>query len=178
MLTAAPVPGADGPLELSTAPMSYAVTYVLEGLEDDVPAPLDTPDTVRRRLPAQSPRRATSARPSRSAFAVLRHAHLQRQPRRDRARLVDHLPPSRRSSSSNGTPEPTVETIVPGAGIGDWRLDAVLADLVADGSFVLRERRTLLGRGVPGATAPVRRWRALRGDRVDGRDVRRRVHRR
>lgn len=35
---------------------------------------------------------------------------------------------------------------MPGAGIGDWRLDAILDDVVADGTFQLRERRSLLGR--------------------------------
>jgi hypothetical protein len=47
-------------------------------------------------------------------------------------------------TTSGGTPE--VSQIAPQAALGDIRLDATLQDLVADGKFVAKERRVVLGR--------------------------------
>jgi len=40
----------------------------------------------------------------------------------------------------------SAQTDVPAAGLADFRFDASITDLVADGSYVLKERRTLIGR--------------------------------
>ena len=48
------------------------------------------------------------------------------------------------SNVSGGTPN--AQTNIPTAGLADFRYDASLADLLTAGTYVLRERRTLIGR--------------------------------
>lgn len=162
-LSAIAVPGATGALGITAPPTAYTVTYRLDGADTE-PAPAD-PGTP---LVAGSQPGAAAVVPaatvdtaandvapaivtSTEAFRVQRpfRTHIDSRagapPGGDRQwTIVSDLGVS--SSLASGSPEADVETILPSAGIGDWRLDAVLGDLVADGSFQMRDRRTFLGR--------------------------------
>ncbi len=150
-LTATPVTGASGVLVIDAPPAAYTITYRLEGADSD-PSPLDDAGV-------DDPGGAAAGTSSAAITFTTSTESFQVQ-RPFRTRIVSRVgaPPGTQqqwaiisdlgvsSSSAEGATEPDVETILPSAGIGDWRLDAVLGDLVADGSFVVRGRRELLGR--------------------------------
>ncbi|MEO5898693.1 MAG: hypothetical protein ABIR68_01015 [Ilumatobacteraceae bacterium] len=146
-LTASLVPEASGPLQLVQVPTAYSVTYELQSSNsDDAADPADSPTALD--VPSTANRTYTT---STEQFRVQRpfQTHIDSKtgapPGGDiQWSIVSDLGVS--SSSTTGDETPSVDTITPSAGIGDWRLDAVLDDLVADKTFVLRERRSLLGR--------------------------------
>ena len=140
LLTATPVDGASGPLAVDQVPTAYAVSYELVNA--------DGSNNVADTAPPASSRTYTT---STETFRV----------RRPFATHIDSFDGSAAdgdpaqtiisdlglyATTSAGDEDQQVEAILPGAGIGDWRLDAVLGDLVDDGTFVLGERRELLGR--------------------------------
>jgi hypothetical protein len=149
-LTATLLPDAQGPLQLGQVPAAYTVTYELQSSSsDDDPAATDAPTAPTDGVPATAVSRTYTT--STEQFRVQRpfQTHIDSRtgaPPGGAAQwsIISDLGVS--SSSTTGDESPSVDTITPSAGIGDWRLDAVLDDLVADKTFVLRERRALLGR--------------------------------
>ena len=153
-LSALPVPDASGALGISAPATRYRVTYRLDSTDSEA-APVDLGASLELDT-------STGAAPSTGAdaldvvtstesfsvqrpFRTLIESRAGAPPGGERQwAIVSDLGVS--SSLASGASEPDVETILPSAGIGDWRLDAVLGDLVADGSFVVGERRSLLGR--------------------------------
>jgi hypothetical protein len=140
LLTAVPVEGASGALALGEVPTSYTITYGLVAADDAN----NVADTA---PPPESRTYSTST----ETFRV----------RRPFATHIDNLdgdPPGGDlqqtiisdlglyATAGSGDEGQQVEMVLPGAGIGDWRLDAILGDLVDNGTFVLGDRRTLLGR--------------------------------
>ncbi len=140
LLTATPVEGASGALGITAAPATYTMSYEL--------VTTDGADNVADTAPTAETRTYTT---STEKFRV-------RRPFATHIDNLDGAPPGNDlqetiisdfglyATSSAGDVSQSVETILPGAGIGDWRLDAILGDLVDDGTFQLGERRTLLGR--------------------------------
>lgn len=140
-LTASLVADAPGALQLAGVPTAYAVTYELQS---SAAGSADATDGV----PATVGHTYTT---STEQFRVQRpfQTHIDSKaggPPGGAAQWSIVTDLGVRSSSSTGDETPSVDTIIPSAGIGDWRLDAVLDDLVADKTFVRRERRSLLGR--------------------------------
>ena len=140
LLSATPVEGADGPLALGAVPSEYTVTYQLvttdgaNNVADTAPAPetrtyTTTTETFRVRRPFSTHIDSLDGSPPGDGLQQT---------------IISDL--GLYATSSAADADQQVETIMPGAGIGDWRLDAVLGDLVDDGTFVVGERRELLGR--------------------------------
>jgi hypothetical protein len=139
---AAPVTDATGSLPLAVAPTAYTVTYELQSSDDSDDAASGTT------VPEPEARTYTT---STEDFRVQRpfRTHIDSRtgepPGGDvQWSIISDFGLS--SSETTGDEAPSIDSITPSAGIGDWRLDAVLADLIADKTFLPRERRTLLGR--------------------------------
>jgi len=139
LLTATPVEGASGALGITAPPADYAVTYELV-TADDTGNVADT-----------------APPPSSRTYSTATEAFKVRRPFATHIENLDGSPPGGdvqqtiisdfgRYATTAAGDDQQVETILPGAGIGDWRLDAILDDVVEDGTFELRERRELLGR--------------------------------
>lgn len=141
LLTATPVDGASGPLTIDQTPTEYTLTYELVNA--------DGADNVADTAPPADSRTYTTAT---ETFQV-------RRPFASHIDNLDGAPPGGdlqqtivsdlglyATADAGAEAQQQVEAIMPGAAIGDWRLDAVLGDLVDDGVFVLGERRELLGR--------------------------------
>ncbi len=139
-LVATPVEDASGTLPLTEAPAAYTITYELQSSDSDNASGTTVPEPEARTYTAST-----------EGFRVQRpfRTHIDSRTGAPPGgsvqwTIVSDLGLS--SSDTTGDEKPSVDSITPSAGIGDWRLDAVLGDLVADNTFVPRERRTLLGR--------------------------------
>lgn len=155
-LSAVPVPNATGALGITVPPTRYSVTYRLDGTDSE-PTPVDLGTPLD---PSTSPGAAARTTTPAGALGVVTSTESFNVERPFRTRIASRAgaPPGGAqqwaivsdlgvsSSLASGASEPDVETILPSVGIGDWRLDAVLDDLVADGRFVQDGRRSLLGR--------------------------------
>jgi hypothetical protein len=162
------VDGATGALPISDVPTAYDVTYRLETLDDPGPNANDAAAGDTAAAPGDPPTSSTSAIPtvpgtveSQASGSVTTSTErfLVRRPFQSSLSNRAGAPPGEATNwtilsglgvTTSGTSSdgegPTVEAIMPSAGVGDWRLDATLADFVTDQTFVLGARRTLLGR--------------------------------
>ncbi|MFT3852293.1 MAG: hypothetical protein QM733_06110 [Ilumatobacteraceae bacterium] len=140
LLSATPVEGATGALALDAVPTEYTITYEL--------VTTDGANNVADTAPAPETRTYSTSTESfrvRRPFATHIEDRDGAPPGGDlQATIISDL--GLHATVSAGDEDQQVEAVLPGAGIGDWRLDAVLGDLVDDGTFVLGERRELLGR--------------------------------
>ncbi|MEO5723567.1 MAG: hypothetical protein ABIQ39_09765, partial [Ilumatobacteraceae bacterium] len=139
-LSAAVVPGASGLLALADPPASYAVSYRFDSLDGADNADATAPTVVGSSY-TTSTEDFLVQRPFR---AVITSRAGQPPGGAQQWTITSNLGLS--ATTTTDREQPTIDTIMPSAAIGDWRLDAVLGDLVADKMFVPRERRTLLGR--------------------------------
>jgi hypothetical protein len=126
-LIAAIVDDADGALAITDAVNAYTVTYRVETYGDDGTDTVTTQDfAVRRPFDAHIAGKQDAPPGGNEQWSVATSIGLYQQ-----------------STPADGA---SAEVSAPSTALGDYRLDASLSDMVADGSFVLRERRTLLGR--------------------------------
>ena len=151
LLTATPVEGASGALGITAPPADYAVTYELVTADDTA----NVADTA--------------PPPSSRTYSTATEAFKVRRPFDTHIENLDGSPPGGdvqqtiisdfgHSATMTAGDEQQVETILPGAGIGDWRLDAILDDVVEDGTFQFVSDANCSA-GSARCTAPVRRWR-------------------
>ena len=148
LLTATPVEGADGALAVDAVPTDYTITYELVNA--------DGANNVADTAPPPEARTYTT---STETFRV-------RRPFATHIANLDGRPPGGEvqqtiisdlglyATAVAGDEEQQVETVLPGAGIGDWRLDAILGDLVDDGTFVARATGASCSAGSARCTAP------------------------
>lgn len=140
LLTAEAVEGATDALAITAAPTAYTVSYELVTADDANNVADTTPDPETRTY-------TTSTETFRVRRPFSTHiANLSGPPPGGDLQQTIISDLGLYATSSAGDETQSVEAILPGAGIGDWRLDATLGDLVDDGTFQLGERRTLLGR--------------------------------
>ncbi len=127
-LTSELAAGELGQFSISTAPAAYHVVYKVDssGSGDDQPETTTQEYIVRR--PFEGHLAAKSGAPPGTD---------------EQWSLVWNLG-KYSQTTSGGTPE--VGQVAPQAALGDIRLDATLQDLIADGKFVAKERRIVLGR--------------------------------
>ena len=124
-LTAPLAPAGDAPVTISNVPTSYQVVYRVQSFGD---SPATNTEAVTVRRPFDSKLEQKTGEPPGGDV---------------QSALVWTL--GKYSQTSSGG-SPSVDGAAPQAALGDMRLDATLQDLVADGSFATREKRTVLGR--------------------------------
>ena len=126
-LTGKKVPTPAGEFSITSSPTSYQVVYRLDSYDGQGKVTTTTQDfTIRRPFDAKIVIK-TGAPPGTATTAS----------------YVGTLGLFQQAS---GDGAPTASRGAPQASLGDFRLDASLGDLVAQGLFVARERRELLGR--------------------------------
>ena len=126
-MIAAMVDDADGALAITEASTAYTVTYRVETYPEDGTDTVTTQDfAIRRPFDSRIVSKADAPPGGTEQWSISTSLGLYQQ-----------------STQAEGA---TAEVFAPTTALGDYRLDASLSDLVADGTFVLRERRTLLGR--------------------------------
>jgi hypothetical protein len=127
-LVAALVQGADRPLTIGENPTAYTFTYRVDTYSSDDGSDAVSTQTfaVRRPFDANIVSKADAPPGGAQQWSVTASLDLAQNSSTDQA----------------ASAKPYVPTAPP----GDYRFDASLDDLVADGTFVLGDRRTLLGR--------------------------------
>jgi hypothetical protein len=126
-MIAALVEGADGALAITDEPGAYTVTYRVEAYSDDGTDTVTTQDfAIRRPFDSRIISKADAPPGGDEQWSVTSSIGRYQQ-----------------SAQAEAA---TAEVSAPMSALGDYRLDASLSDLVADGTFVLGDRRTLLGR--------------------------------
>jgi hypothetical protein len=126
-MIAALVGGADGALAITDEPTAYTVTYRVDAYSDDGTGTVTTQDfAIRRPFDSRIVSKADAPPGGDEQWSVTSSIGRYQQ-----------------SAQAEAA---TAEVSAPMSALGDYRLDASLSDLVADGTFVLGERRTWLGR--------------------------------
>lgn len=126
-LTAPIVEGATGTLSITDPPAAYAITYQLESTADDGSTTTGT-ETFEVRRPFDARITGLSGPP----------------PGTDKQwQAITNL--GLYSDMTQGN-DPQVSQLAPHSALADFRLDGTLGDLVANGTFVARERRKVLDR--------------------------------
>jgi hypothetical protein len=128
-LAATPVDGATGRLDVTSGPPAYSVTYRVEtfpaGSGDSGEITTQTLD-VRRPFDSRIVSKAGEPPGADEQWTITTTLGSYQQ--------------------TQAGQDPTADASPPTMALGDYRFDVSLDDLVADGSFVARDRRTLLGR--------------------------------
>lgn len=125
-MIAALVEGADGALAITDGPGSYSVTYRVETYSDGSGTVTTQDFAIRRPFDSRIVSKADAPPGGDEQWSVTSSI-------------------GRYQQSAQGEAA-TAEVSAPMSALGDYRLDASLSDLVADGTFVLGDRRSLLGR--------------------------------
>jgi hypothetical protein len=127
-LTSALAPSSDTPFTISTTPAAYHVVYKVDTAKSGESGQDTTTQEYTVRRPFDAHLVAKSGAP----------------PGTDEQWSLAWSMGKYSQTTSGSAPE--VGQTAPQAALGDIRLDATLADLVADGKFVAKERRVVLGR--------------------------------
>ncbi|MCU1361508.1 MAG: hypothetical protein JWN99_2797, partial [Ilumatobacteraceae bacterium] len=126
-MVAAQVDGTVGPLDITESPAAYTVTYRVETFASDGGSALTTEDfSILRPFDTSIVSKSGAPPGGDEQWSVTTTTGLYQQ--------------------SSAGQDPTANVFAPTTAPGDYRFDASLGDLVADGDFVMGERRTLLGR--------------------------------
>jgi hypothetical protein len=124
-LTAPLAPATDPPVTISNVPTSYQLVYRVQSFGD---SPATNTEVITVKRPFDSKLEQKTGEP----------------PGNDVQQSLVWTLGKYAQTSSGGSP--SVDGSAPQAALGDMRFDATLQNLVADGSFATREKRTVLGR--------------------------------